>query len=175
MSIDEDRRLVAAALSGDDRATSALFEHHWPDAWRLARSVTGSDAAADDAAQEGFIKAIHGLAHFRGDATFRSWLHRIIYNAALDHLRADRRNVPRAWPRDEQHAAAPKDDSLDAVFLLLEAVSPERRAALVLHHCLHYSLAEVAEILGVPIGTVQSRTSRGLAQLRTHLEVSEGG
>ncbi|HTI33101.1 MAG TPA: RNA polymerase sigma factor [Miltoncostaea sp.] len=166
--VDEDAR-VAAAKAGDADAVAALFASHWRDAWRLARSITGSDAAADDAAQEGFLQAVQSIRSLERVAAFRPWLHRTVARAALDELRRGRRLVPVAEPIDPDDATEDADDGLDAALALLDGTSPERRAAIVLHHCLHYSMAEVAEILDLPMGTVQSRTSRGLSELRAHL------
>lgn len=167
--MDIDARLVAAARSGDSDAVSRLFERHWIDAWRLARSITGSEATADDVAQEAIVKAMSSLQSLRDTSSFRSWLHQIVYRTALDELRRGKRVVAVADPLPPQEEATGSGSDLDSALELLAALSPERRAALVLHHCLDYSLVEVAQILDVPLGTVQSRTSRGLSQLRAHL------
>jgi RNA polymerase sigma-70 factor (ECF subfamily) len=168
-----DDELVLAGREGDSEALGELFERHWTDAWRLARSVVGSETTADDVAQEAFVKAVRNLRRLKAPSTFRWWLHRIVYNAAMDELRVRGRSIPMAQPVAATDQATVADDGFEAVFTLLAAVSPEQKAALVLRYCLDYSLAEVAQILGVPVGTVQSRASRGLSELRAYLEGQE--
>jgi RNA polymerase sigma-70 factor, ECF subfamily len=168
-----DEELVVAAQAGSVEAVGTLFERHWHDAWRIAYAVTGSPANADDAAQQGFVRAVERLGRLREPARFRAWLHRIVINETRDTRRRRAREI--------LVSAAPEQPAFDAhhtpgpALSALAGLSRDRRAAVVLRHCLGYSIEEAAEILGLPSGTVQSRTARGLAEMRARLEVSDAG
>lgn len=174
MNKDPDSHMVRQAQAGSRDAVGLLFERHWLDAWRLARSVTGSSTLADDVAQEALVRAVYRIRNFKADALFRTWLHRIVVNEAISALRRDRRSVAVADMGDLMEGPAHAEDSVSTAIDLMEGLAPDQRAVLVLHHCLDYSLAETAQILELPVGTVQSRAARGLARLRTTLEASDG-
>lgn len=171
MNSDDDRQLVAAAAAGSTAAGEELFSRHWLAAWRLAFSVTGSAAAADDAAQDAFERAFRGLAGFNGRSSFRTWLSRIVLNRAIDLARRQSRLQPlepdeppsSEWSEED---AVRHRDLLDAVL----ALPLERRTAVVLRYWARHTPAEIAEILGLPLGTVHSRLGRALAELRSRLE-----
>jgi RNA polymerase sigma-70 factor (ECF subfamily) len=173
--VDEDeRQLVAEAAAGSPAAGEELFSRHWLAAWRLAFSVTGSAAAADDAAQEAFERAFRGLAGFNGRSSFRTWLSRIVLNQAIDLARRQSRlqavepgETPSPEWSDEETVR--DRDLLDAVL----ALPLERRTAIVLRYWARLTPPEIAEILGVPLGTVHSRLGRALAELRTRLEETD--
>jgi RNA polymerase sigma-70 factor (ECF subfamily) len=171
MSEASDEDLVRAAQAGAADAVAVLFERHWPDAWRLAYTLTGSAQRADDAAQEGFVRAIERIRKLREPGRFRPWLHRIVLNQSRDERRRRRREVLVERPVD--HADEPAVQEPGPALAALAGLDRDRRAALVLRHCLGYSLEESAALLGVPVGTVQSRAARGLAELRARLEVSD--
>lgn len=174
MTTDPDAQLVRRAKAGDRDAVEALFRRHWRDAWRLSRSIGGSDEAADDATQEAFVRAISGLKRFRGEAAFRTWLHRIVLRQTQDGLRREARSFAVAdVGRFSEEAQAPPQ-GLDPALTMMSELAPEQRAVLVLRHCLDYSLAETAELLGLPVGTVQSRAARGLSELRLRWGVGDG-
>lgn len=127
---------------------------------------------AEDVAQDAFERAFAALGRFDERRPFAPWLHRIVVNRALDLVRAERRLVGldeaaalEAWSPD----GGGDRDALTA----LAALSPERRAVVVLRHLLGYSPPEIAEILGVPVGTVNSRLGRALSELRAALEVRD--
>lgn len=170
MSDPGDDALVRRAQRGSREAGAALFARHWEAARRAALAITGRPAAADDIAQAAFVRAFAALDRFDSDRPFAPWLHRIVVNGALDHLRAERRLVPVADPPEPP----PGDGSGDAAdadaLAALARLSPERRAVVVLRHLLDYRPPEIAEILGLPVGTVNSRLARALAELRRLLE-----
>ncbi|MCC6832912.1 MAG: RNA polymerase sigma factor [Thermoleophilia bacterium] len=148
------------------------MELHWDGAWRAALAITGRTAMAEDVAQDAFERAFAALGRFDERRPFAPWLHRIVVNRALDLVRAERRLVGldeaaalQAWGPD----GGGDRDALTA----LAALSAERRAVVVLRHLLGYSPPEIAEILGVPVGTVNSRLGRALTELRVALEVRD--
>ena len=172
--MNDDQRLVAAAVAGSEQAGEELFARHWPAAWRLALSVTGSSASADDIAQDAFERAFRGLGDFNGRSSFRTWLSRIVVNRAADIRRQQHRSQPldvadtpfSPWSDDD---ALRDRDLLEAV----AALAPERRTVVALRYWAQHSPAEIAEVLDLPLGTVHSRLARSLADLRSRLEVSD--
>ncbi len=171
MTFNDDRQLVAEAVAGSLTAGEELFSRHWLAAWRLAFSVTGSAAAADDVAQDAFERAFRGLAGFNGRSSFRTWLSRIVLNQSVDLARRQSRLQPLepdAMPSQEwsDEDAVRDRDLLDAVLSL----PLERRTAIVLRYWARHTPPEIAEILGVPLGTIHSRLARALAELRSRLE-----
>jgi RNA polymerase sigma-70 factor (ECF subfamily) len=173
MTALEEQELVGAARAGSARAISDLFERHWADAWRAARAITGSSEQAADVAQDAFEQAIKGLPGFNGRASFATWLHRIVVNRALNVARAERRSLPVGDARGLAEGPAFVSERAEEVLAALGALPPDQRAVVVLRHWLGYSIAETAELLGVPPGTVQSRQARALGELRRRLEVSD--
>ena len=165
-----DADLVRRAQNGSRDAAAALFARHWPQARRAALAVTGSDAAADDVAQDAFERAFAGLARFDVSRPFGPWLHRIVVNRAIDLGRRDRRLVRLDRAPQEALTAWEADGSGDpAVLEALAGLPPERRAVIVLRHLLDYRPPEIAEILGIPVGTVNSRLGRALDDMRERL------
>lgn len=161
--------LVAAARSGSTSAVEALFDEHWLTAWRAAYSVTGRTDLADDAAQDAFVNAIRTLRRFDQSRPFAPWIAKIAVNRARDLLRAERRrNVA---PLDGE-AEAPARVEVVGLLEAVGALPREQREVVVMHHVLGFTLAEVAEIVGAPEGTVTSRLGRGVAQIR---ETTEAG
>jgi RNA polymerase sigma-70 factor, ECF subfamily len=118
-------------------------------------------------AQTAFEKAFRSLTSFNGTSSFRTWLHRIVVNLALNHVRDESRSRPASDTLDRVETRDSPNGG-DAIAALAH-ISDERRAVVVLRVCLGYSLAEAAELLDIPLGTVQSRQARGLAELRTIL------
>ena len=165
-----DAQLIAASLAGSRSAAEALFQRHWPACWRAAYALTGSPVAADDVAQEAFVRAFAALGRFDRNRPFRPWLQRIAINHALDLLRRERARVQlteTAIAVDPTDEIGPDSDLRCA----LSQLAPERRTVLVLRYVLGYSPPEIASLLDLPDGTVSSRLARALADLRTCLEV----
>lgn len=176
MADPDDDTLVGRAVSGSSEAIGALFARHWTGAWRAAYGVTGSRALADDVAQDGFERAIRHLDRLEGGRPFAPWLHRIVVNRGRDVMRRERRS---SGP-EPLEALACEDANGDAVErarvrAAIARLPLERRTVVVLHHWLGYSLAEVAELLEIPLGTVHSRMGRALAELRRALEAEDAG
>ena len=167
-----NEQLAAEALAGSKEAASELFRRHWASSWRAAYAITASRAAADDAAQDAFQRAFRALPSFDGNRSFAAWLHRIVVNRALDLVRSERRLG--ALEDSDEPAADPFVDGMrdHELFAALAALEPERRAIVALRYWLDYSPAEIAELLVLPVGTVSSRLSRTLQQLRLQLEAN---
>lgn len=178
--MDPDRGLVEAAAAGDRNAFDELVQRHQRSMVSLIGSLTGPGVDAEDIAQEVFVRAWRSLGGFRGDSTFRTWLHRIAVNLARSHQsRAGR------WRRmfasgaggdtreDDTVARAPDPGNLEEDVLLrhaidtaLAALPEELRLAVVLRDVQGLDYREIARTLGVPIGTVESRIFRARQRLR---------
>ena len=146
----------------------AIFDRHWDRVWRAAYAVSGDRELASDAAQDAFIRAGAALHRFDRSRPVEPWLVRIAVNRAIDLVRARRREdgedeLPETLVFD---APLPDDDLGEA----LRRLGPERRAVIALHYWLDFTTPEIAEILGVPLGTVNSRLARALRDLRLELE-----
>jgi RNA polymerase sigma-70 factor (ECF subfamily) len=159
-----DRALVRAAQRGDADALAGLFRAHWGMAHRTAYLVVHDASAAEDIAQEAFLAAVRALDRFDRRRPFGPWLHRIVVNRAIDHARARalRREVSVAEPED---AAADAAERLDGVVAALAELPPDQRAVIVLRYLLEYTPGEIARMLDLPRGTVNSRLRRGLDTL----------
>lgn len=182
MSTQSDAELLAAHAAGDPEAFGVLFGRHRDRLWAVALRTTGHPEDAADALQEAMIAAFRRADSFRGDAQVTTWLHRIVVNACLDRLRANKVRRAEALPDDlEDHgdrtslAARPEEPTpVDAaiaaerrtdVLRALATLPEEQRAALVLVDMEGYSVADAAAILDCAVGTVKSRCARGRARL----------
>jgi RNA polymerase sigma-70 factor (ECF subfamily) len=164
--------LVRAAQRGSQQAVEELFARHWPDAYRAALLVARDPAAAEDIAQEAFLAAIRALDRFDRRRPLRPWLHRIVVNRAIDWTRA--RQLRREVGVDGVPELAAEERSgvtgLDDLTEALETLNAEHRAVVVLRYMLEFSPGEIARLLDIPRGTVNSRMRRGLDALRDALE-----
>lgn len=163
--------VVRAAQRGSNEAMEELFRRHWRGAHRAAYLVVHDGPAAEDIAQEAFISAIRSLDRFDRRRPFAPWLHRIVVNRAIDWTRARKaRREVSGEAMDSWDAEAPAVD-LDSladsgrIIDTLRSLGPEQRAVVVLRYLLDYTPGEIAELLGMPRGTVNSRLRRGLDAL----------
>jgi RNA polymerase sigma-70 factor, ECF subfamily len=159
----DERARVRAARAGSVSDLEALFRSHWPAAYRTAYLVAHDAVAAEDIAQEAFLAAVRALDRFDRRRPFGPWLHRIVVNRAIDwtrarKLRAEIELTERAAP---EHGVDVSEDVVEA----LAALSPDHRAVIVLRYLLEYTPGEIARLLDLPRGTVNSRLRRALDQL----------
>ena len=168
----DERAWIRGAQAGSLSDLEALFREHWPRAYRAAYLVVHDGAAAEDIAQESFLAAIRALDRFDRRRPFAPWLHRIVVNRAIDWARA---RALRAEVGDAPLAAVAEDDRPGTGYsprmvAALGQLSPDHRAVIVLRHLLEYTPGEIAELLELPRGTVNSRLRRGLDELAEQLE-----
>ncbi|WP_110240435.1 RNA polymerase sigma factor SigM [Nocardioides gilvus] len=180
-----DAALLAAHVAGDPEAFGLLFARHRDRLWAVALRTAGNPEDAADALQDAMISAFRRADGFRGQSSVTTWLHRIVVNACLDRLRHLKVRAADPLPDDLDRAAgsgptgggrdrsAPADpaelvvvgEQRRTLLRALAALPPEHRAALVLVDMEGFTVAEAAEVLGCPVGTVKSRCSRGRAKL----------
>jgi RNA polymerase sigma-70 factor (ECF subfamily) len=164
-----DRELLFRHVNGDSAAFSELVRRHQDRLWAVAIRTLGDREEAADAVQDALLSAYRAAGSFRGDAKVSTWLHRIVVNACLDRVRRQQSRPTVPLPDDDRHPAA--GDALANRELATDlgralAVLPaEQRVAVVLVDAQGYPLEEVSRLLGVPVGTVKSRCSRGRARL----------
>ena len=169
LTVDRERQRTG------ERGIEALYRAHAAEAQRLAYLLTGDRSLAEDLVQDAFVKVLGRFRDLRNRDAFWWYLRRTIVNLSTSHFR--RRRVERAWlERQHPPAAAPLPHDLGDRERLREALMslrPEQRAAIVLRFYEDLSLADTAEALDMPIGTVKSTVSRGLERLREQLPEEE--
>lgn len=184
--------LVARAKAGDAAAYEELVRAHQAIAFRTAYLVAGNEADAQDAAQDGFVKAYRALGRFRAGAPFRPWLLRIVANEARNRRRSSARRqalVLRAQSLS-LHAgtvaasgdAAPSPEAAlvsaersRQLFAAIDRLGDDHRLVLACRYFLELSEEETAAALGVRRGTVKSRLARALDRLRAELQEEQDG
>jgi RNA polymerase sigma-70 factor (ECF subfamily) len=172
-----DEELLDAFVSGERTAFEELVRRHEDRLFGLALRMTGNRTDALDATQDAFVAAFRRARSFRGDAAFGTWLYRIAINATQDVLRKRSRNIvaetdeedapgaPRATQRVEDAVVARVD-----IARALAELPEEYREAVVMHDLGGVPYEEIAQLTGVPMGTVKSRISRGRRRLAELLE-----
>jgi RNA polymerase sigma-70 factor (ECF subfamily) len=178
----QERRWIRAAQAGSEEALEHLYRRHWPWAHRTAYLVVHDAAAAEDIAQESFLSAVKAIDRFDRRRPFGPWLNRIVVNRAIDWARA--RALRRAAaieagveppvPHRDTDPEAGGHPYSDATVAALASLSPEHRAVVVLRYLLEYTPGEIAAMLELPRGTVNSRLRRALDALQVQLEGSDG-
>jgi RNA polymerase sigma-70 factor, ECF subfamily len=162
-----DADLVRLHAEGDKEALGVLCDRHGARLKAVAARIAGQDA--DDAVQDGCLRAFRRAGTFRGDSAVTTWLHRIVTNAAFDILR---RNPPVAEPADEPWIGPETGQADTRIDLrtLWSGISTDQQAALLFVDMMGYPVAEAAGILGVSEGTLNSRAARARAALAGKLE-----
>jgi RNA polymerase sigma factor (sigma-70 family) len=172
------RDLVVRAQGGDLDAYSALTVGLTNRLFAAARLILRHDDLAADVVQDALLQAWLDLRGLRDPDRFDAWLHRLLIRACYRAAKRRREQEVVEITFDAMHEPMTPDaqrglavrDQLDRGFRRL---SPEQRAVIVLHHYLGLSLAECAEILAIPLGTMQSRLSRATQAMRAALEADD--
>lgn len=167
----EERRLIKEAQRGSRDALAELYAAHWPRAHRAAYLVVHDAGAAEDIAQDAFLAAVDALDRFDRRRPFGPWLHRIVINRAIDWGRREALRRSAGDPAQQPQAATPTEAIGGELMPALAQLPPEQRAVVVLRHLLEYTPGEIARMLELPRGTVNSRLRRGLDRLRNLIEV----
>jgi RNA polymerase sigma-70 factor (ECF subfamily) len=164
---------IQRAAAGDTEAFRRLVERYERLVLGVAYTVLGDRHAAEDAAQEAFLRLHRALPRYRAEAAFGTWVFRLAVTAALDQRRrlARRAAAPLALPPLESLQATPEQRAEAAELLVaMAALSPALRAPVVLREVYGYEYAEIAELLGKPVGTVKAAVHRGRAALLEELQ-----
>jgi RNA polymerase sigma-70 factor (ECF subfamily) len=182
----DEQRLIAAAQRGNMDAFNELVLAYQDQVYNLAYRIMGDPASASDATQEAFISAYQHIDGFRGEypSSFKSWLMRIVSNACYDELRRRKRRPATSieeFEVDEEanpalvsealgpEAHAEREEMARVIESGIEALPPDQRVALVLSDVQGFSYQDIAQMTGVPLGTVKSRLARARGKLRDYL------
>jgi RNA polymerase sigma-70 factor (ECF subfamily) len=170
-----ERDVVRRAQAGDTAAYAALVRSHQAMAFRAAYLITRSAEDAEEATQDGFVKAWRALDRFRDEAPFRPWLMRIVTNEALNKVRSRQRRRAREVMAPLEVSAPPAEAEAlsradaDTLLAAVDRLPDKYRLAVSYLYLLGLSEAETAEALEVAPGTVKSRAARARAMLAEDL------
>lgn len=172
-SVDE-KALISRIRRGDAAAERALYEAHVDRVYRLAYRMAGDDTLAQDIAQDAFIRAFDRMGEFRGESRFGTWLYSITHSVALNTLRKVKRFRQREADLDgaAETAATTATADPDVTSKLHEAIDdlPEHyRSVFIMHDVEGYKHHEIADILGIQVGTSKAQLSRARSRLREAL------
>jgi RNA polymerase sigma-70 factor (ECF subfamily) len=152
-----------------------LYEREYGAVYRTIRAMVLDASEAEDLTQEAFARAYRARTRYRPTAPPGAWLHRIAVNTAISHLR--RRKLSRLLPGRLYQPPDDRDYSRSEARTVVEAalakLSPRLRAAVVLHYFHDYSRDEIAQILGIPSGTVASRIAKAMALMRREVAAAD--
>jgi RNA polymerase sigma-70 factor (ECF subfamily) len=164
-----DITLLRAHADGDRTAFDTLVRRHRDRMWAVALRTLGDPEEAADAVQDALISAFRSADRFRGDSAVTTWLHRIVVNACLDRVRRRQARPTVEFPETDLPGPEIDTDVVLDVHAALAALPIDQRAAIVLVDMEGFSVADAAEVLEVPVGTVKSRCARGRARLAAML------
>lgn len=171
-SSNQEIRWVLRAQTGDHEALDALLRSVQEPLYRYIVSLVSSRTLAEDILQEVFLLLYRKLRWLREPELFRPWAYRIATREAFKHLKRERRWSDQAVDETSlEEMPVPPRDTLtpELIAQLVAQVSPASRAVLVLHYLHDMPLGEVADVLGVALGTVKSRLAYGLEHLRKQI------
>lgn len=178
--MNEEGKWIDAARKGDQEAFARLVRAYEKRVFALTTRMCRNPADAEEAAQEAFLAAWQGLRFFRGDASFSTWLYRLVSNACVNILRREGRHqaaagpslddgeagVDLADPDPTPHQMAERSELRGQIEAGLRALPAEYREVLILRELHQQSYEEIASICQLDLGTVKSRISRGRKRLR---------
>lgn len=186
--MEHDPELVKRCLGGDNSAWEALLQNHTRKIYNLCYRFTGRPSEAEDLTQEVFIKIFQTLKTFDGaQGTFPTWLARVARNHLVDHYRRTKKDRVTSsledevgsWeekpsPTVEPVAQVESRERKELLQRALDRLSPDLREAVVLRDLQDLDYDEIAQVLGVPGGTVKSRINRGRLELARVVKRMEG-
>ena len=177
----DQENIIARARRGDADAFEQLVVAYRDQVFRLALRMCGSEADADEVAQEAFLSAWKALPNFRGESQFSTWLYQLTTHAAIDLMRREKRQIAAADDITEVSAADPapspqqqaeQSEQREIVRDAILQLAPEQREVVVLRFMEELSYEEIGAVLKLPSGTVKSRLNRAKAQLKEILSKS---
>src|SRR5215207_741539 len=175
-----DDDLISLVEAGDAEAFATLYDRHSRAAYSLAYRMMGERQAAEDLAQDAFLKVWRGASSFRAErGSVRTWILSIVHNRGIDQIRsqASRRrtqdkievSAPRSQP-SEAFAETWRNSQRDQVREALDTLPPEQLKILELAYFSGYTHVEMSELLSLPLGTVKGRMRLGLKKIRDYFD-----
>jgi RNA polymerase sigma-70 factor (ECF subfamily) len=179
-----DEELVALTVTGDVDSFNQLVVRWERPIYALAYRVIGREEEARDVVQETFLRAFRGLANFRGQAKFSSWIYRIALNLCRDWIRRERRApvaqapegvdlaelVSEQGPVESIEDLVARHDMSRAVGRAMQKLPEEQRTAIILKEYHGMTFQEIADLQGCPLSTVKTRLYQGLSVIRRELK-----
>ena len=167
---DSDANLVTSARAGDDEAFTEIIRRRHAKIRQYMRYLSGHAADGDDLAQQVLLRAWKGIRKLRTTAAFDGWLRRIMLTTWIDKAKRRKLDFESLVDTDElpAHAQSPHS-AIDLVEALAELTHGARLCVVLAYHD-GYTHEEIAEVTGLPVGTVKSHIVRGAARLRSRLE-----
>lgn len=178
-----DPEVIEGCQRGEHDAFAALFEANKDKVYSIALRYSGDPVAAMDIAQETFLKLLSRIVDFRGDASFETWLYRMVVNSCLDYQRRRRRLMPLIGefldafrsPQEPVLNGMLREEMQRSVQRVVGKLPPEQRIVVILRYTEELSYDEIASILGCSTGTVASRLNRAHKTLERKLSRFAGG
>jgi len=176
----DDQALVAAALGGRPAAFGTLVERYDRAIYHLAYRTLRDQEEARDVAQEAFFKAYRSLRTFKPGAKFSTWIFSITYHACCDRLARRKRYSNEELPERADQAAGPEAEAIASdearrLRAAIEALPEKYRTVITLYHLQGRQYDEIAQVLGMPMGTVKTHLFRAKEQLRRLLSEDAAG
>lgn len=174
MTTDPDHHLLDKILSGDQNAYAMLIDKHKRYAFTIAFRILQNRAEAEEAAQDGFIKAYHHLQNFIRESKFSTWLYRIVFNTAITYKRKRKQSfqsietVVTAYTQED--ATLEREDKQKYLMQALTRLPEADRTALSMFYLEEFSLEEIADITGIAANTIKVRIHRARVKLAEELK-----
>jgi RNA polymerase sigma-70 factor (ECF subfamily) len=176
----DDRTLIKKINEGDRSAIRLLVENNKNLVWHIIISMTGHNNDCEDLFQEVFLQVLKGIKRFRADARLSTWIGSVTHHVCVDYLRKKKRESEFRNPGEDQNLIpvvsqdlswkqTESEDINRMVFSAIAKLPDTYRTVIVLYHLDERSYQEIAEITGLPDGTVKSYINRGRKMLRTML------
>ncbi len=169
----DERILIQKSLAGDEKAFAELVGRNKERILRHCQSIVHDQEIAEDLTQEAFLHAFQHLSSFRKEASFSTWIWRISHNLALNYLKKHRHVeqeykeellIPRFLSQEEVD-----EEKMDLIYEAMATLSPKLRAVFEMYDLQHMPQKEIAAELGIPHGTVRSRTHYARERIRKFL------
>lgn len=176
------QNILARCKNGERMAQQQLYEHFKAKMFAVCLRYANSRPDAEDVLQEGFVKVFRDLHQFRGEGSFEGWMRRVIVNVALQHLRKQRGGLQFAELENVEYKLSDVEDSVfeesekaAALVKLMQKMPTGFRTVLNLYVLEEYSHQEIADELGISVGTSKSQLNRAKAFLKNLLEKNLAG
>ncbi|GIV14943.1 MAG: RNA polymerase sigma-H factor [Armatimonadota bacterium] len=178
-SADADRQAIERFLAGDASAFEELYHRYQPYVYNVVNGIVQNADDARDVTQDVFLHVYESLSRFRGGSAFSTWLYRVAVNAAITHVRKERRHPQisldalrefRADIDAEPEQQATRAETQQAVQQMLAQLPEQQRAVLVLRYFQELSLEEIAEVMNCSVAAVKVRLHRARNSFRRLFE-----
>lgn len=176
--VQTEQKIIRKAVAGDRSAFRKLVLEHSHAMFRLAWRLTSDESTAEDVVQEAFIKAWRNIGNFRMESSFKSWLHRITVNTAMDHMRklvrrGEFETEERGWESADLSVETPDTGTQLDISTQTQAammnLSNTERTALLLKHYEGHSIQEIAQIMDITTGACKQNIFRAVKKMRIAL------